>query len=602
MSFLESAVSGEGGGWLVTNRIGYSFEDLVDIEHLRELMDLFFAVSSIPSAIIDADGTIQVATGWQDICTQFHRVHPVTAQRCRESDEYIQEHLHEKKYVQYKCKNGLWDVAVPIVISGRHLTTLFLGQFFYQNEQPDEDFFRQQAEEFGFDEAEYLAALSRVPVFSREEIQHLIDYKLSFVKLLSTLGLQKLELTREIHEREKTERALRAKSGELEERVKELNMFFSLSKVVGEKGNSLGEIVQGIADLIPSAMRYPELSCARILLKGEEFRTQNFQETERKHRCNVLAGEERIGHLEVCLSGENADAPEDSFLDEEKGLMGVIAGALGGIVQRHEAEEKLRQSQEQLYQAQKMETLGTLVAGVAHEINNPTNLIMLNVRLLQKVWPEIQPILREQATREPERKYAGLSYDFLEENTGQLLADMEMGCDRITRCVKDLKDYARRSDVTEKEPMSINRAVENALRLSQTTVRRSRVVLEHALDHDLPLMEGNLQSIEQIVLNLLLNAVQAIDHDRGRVQVTTGSEKKTGRVFVSVSDNGPGIDSAVSDRIYEPFVTNKQSEGGLGLGLSITKNLTEIHGGEIRYRSQRGEGTTFSVFFPCIGE
>jgi signal transduction histidine kinase len=150
--------------------------------------------------------------------------------------------------------------------------------------------------------------------------------------------------------------------------------------------------------------------------------------------------------------------------------------------------------------------------------------------------------------------------------------------------------------------MSINRSVENALRLSGTTVRKSKVVLEHALDHDLPLMEGNLQSIEQIVLNLLLNAVQAIDHDRGRVQVTTGSDKKTGRVFVSVSDNGPGIDSAVLDRMYEPFVTSKQDEGGLGLGLSITKNLTEIHGGEIRCRSQEGEGTTFFVFFPCIGE
>ena|GEM_PF-2314744 len=586
----------------MTNTIGYSFEDLVDIEHLRELMDLFFAVSSIPSAIIDADGTIQVATGWQDICTRFHRVHPVTAKRCNESDEYIQEHLHEKKYVQYKCKNGLWDVAVPIVISERHVSTLFLGQFFYENERPDEDFFRKQAEEFGFDVDEYLAALNRVPVCSREEMQHLIDYKLSFVKLISTLGLQRLELTREINEREKTELELRTRSRELEDRVKELNTLFSISKIVEKKGASFGEIVQGIVDLIPPALQHPELSCARIFLKGDEFLTQNFQETERKYRRDILAGEERIGYLDVCLLEEKAENDEDSFLGEEKGVIDVIAERLGRIVQRREADEKLTQSQEQLYQAQKMETLGTLVAGVAHEINNPTNLIMLNVRLLQKIWPEIQPILRELAGRDPERKYAGLSYDFLEENTGQLLADMEMGCERITRCVKDLKDYARRSDATEKEPVSINRAVENALRLSQTTVRKSKVVLEHALDQDLPLMEGNLQSIEQIVLNLLLNAVQAIDHDQGRVQVTSGSDKETGRVFISVSDNGPGIDSAFSDRIYEPFITSKQDEGGLGLGLSITKNLTEIHGGEIEYRSQRGEGTTFFVFFPCIGE
>ena len=586
----------------MTNRAGYGFADLVDIEHLQELMDLLFAVSSIPSAIIDPDGSIQVATGWQDICTQFHRVHPVTAKRCLESDEYIQEHLHKRKYVQYKCKNGLWDVAVPIVIAERHVATLFLGQFFYENEQPDEDFFRKQAEEFGFDVNEYLTALNRAPVFSRETIQHLIDYNLSFVKLISTQGLQKQELTREINEREKRERELLAKTRDLKERVKELNTLFSISRIVQQKGNLFGEILQGVVDVIPPAMQYPELSCARIFLKGQEFLTQNFQETERKYSCDIHVQEERIGLVEVCLLEENAEDDEDPFLDEEKGLIDVIGERLGRIVQRNEAEERLRESQELLYQAQKMETLGTLVAGVAHEINNPTNLIMLNVRLLQKMWPDIQPILREQSRREPAKKYAGLSYDFLDENIEQLLADMEMGGERITRCVKDLKDFARRSEATEKKPMSINTAVENALRLVRATVRKLNVDLESALEDGLPLIEGDLQSIEQIIVNILMNGVQAIDHDQGRVRVITGFEKKAGRVFVSVSDNGRGIDPAVSDRIYEPFLTNRQDEGGLGLGLSITKNLTEIHGGKIDYRSQRGEGTTFSVFLPCIGE
>lgn len=586
----------------MTNRDGYGFADLVDIEHLRELMDLFFAVSSISSAILDPDGKILVATGWQDICTQFHRVHPVGARRCRESDEYIQEHLHEKKYAQYKCKNGLWEVAVPIVIAERHVATLFLGQFFYENERPDEDFFRKQAEEFGFDVNEYLTALNRVPVFSRETVQHLIDYNLSFVKLISKQGLRKLELAREIIEREKRERELRAKSRELEERVRELNTLFSLSRIVQQKGNSLGGILQGIVDVIPPAMRYPELSCTRISLKGQEFLTQNFQETEWKYRRDIHVREERVGYLEVCLLEGNADDDEDPFLDEEKGLIDVIGERLGRIVQRNEAEERLRESQELLFQAQKMETLGTLVAGVAHEINNPTNLIMLNVRLLQKIWPDIQPILREQASREPAKKYGGLSYDFLDENIDQLLADMEMGGERITRCVKDLKDFARKSEATEKKPMSVNTAVENVLRLARVTVRKSKVDLESALEDDLPLIEGDLQSIEQIILNILLNGVQAIDHDQGRVRVITGFEKKTGRVFVSVSDNGRGIDPAVSDRIYEPFLTNRQDEGGLGLGLSITKNLTEIHGGEIAFHSQRGEGTTFSVYLPCMGE
>jgi C4-dicarboxylate-specific signal transduction histidine kinase len=581
---------------------GYTFEDLIDVQQLQELMDLLFEISRIPSAILDVDGRIRVAAGWQDICTKFHRIHPIAAMRCRESDEYIKQHLHKKKYVAYKCKNGLWDVAVPIVIVEKHVATFFLGQFFFQDEETDEEFFRKQAEEFGFDVNEYLSALHRVPVFSRERMQHVIDYNLSFVKLLSTLGLRNLQLTSEVRERQHTEKALRTSSRELGDRVKELDCLYSISSLVNEKGSLIEETIQEIADLLPPAMQHPELTCARVLLREEAFETKNFRETESKIGHDILFHGKPIGRLEVCLLERTAEGDEDPFLDEERGLIEAVGERIGRILERNQAEEALKESQEQLYQAQKMETLGVLIAGVAHEINNPTNLIMLNVRLLQKIWQDVQPILKERAKREPERKYGGLKYDFLDENIGQLLSDMEMGGNRIARCVADLKDFARNSEVTEKQPISVNTAVENALRLAQTTIRKSKVDLKLALEHDLPLIDGNLQSIEQILLNILVNAVQAIDHDQGRIQVISGFEKETGRVFLSVSDNGHGIDPAISDRIYEPFVTNKQTEGGLGLGLSITKNLTEVHGGEISFNSQKGEGTTFSVFLPCLGE
>jgi len=268
------------------------------------------------------------------------------------------------------------------------------------------------------------------------------------------------------------------------------------------------------------------------------------------------------------------------------------------LAERKRAEKAFRDSQEQLYQAQKMKALGTLVAGVAHEINNPINLIMLNIPLLQKVWHDFLPILKQYAAQEPNRKYGGLTYDFLEENLSRLLLDMDMAANRVARIVTDLKNFARQSDVADKKAMAINTAVENAVLLAQTTIRKSGVHLELDLAHDSPLIEGNLQSIEHVILNLVINAIQAIDHDQGKIKIGTGFQSKDGRIYVSVEDNGRGIAPSISGRIFDPFVTDKQAQGGTGLGLSITYSLVKAHGGEITFQSQKGKGASFTVFFP----
>lgn len=184
------------------------FTDIVNTAQLQQLMGLFYQATQIPIGIIDVDGTVLVGAGWQEICTRFHRVHPVTAARCRESDAYIQSHLNAGKYVQYKCQNGLWDIAIPIMVEGRQLATLFVGQFFYADEQPDEAFFRAQAEKFGFDVEAYLAALKRIRTFTHEQIQHIMEYYTEFARLLAELGYKNLLLARDMTRRQQAERAL----------------------------------------------------------------------------------------------------------------------------------------------------------------------------------------------------------------------------------------------------------------------------------------------------------------------------------------------------------------------------------------------------------
>jgi signal transduction histidine kinase/CheY-like chemotaxis protein len=172
--------------------------DLLDMSIVQKLADANHAATGMPIGIIDAlDGSIVVGCGWQEICVSFHRADARAMARCRESDEYIKAHLAEGEPCEYRCKNGLRDIGVPIVVAGRHLATLFLGQFFYDGESPDRAFFVQQAREFGFEEASYLAALDKVPVFTRETVKNIVAYDIALGRFIAELAERALAHVRD---------------------------------------------------------------------------------------------------------------------------------------------------------------------------------------------------------------------------------------------------------------------------------------------------------------------------------------------------------------------------------------------------------------------
>lgn len=167
------------------------FSSLVDVQKVQQLLDRLYDATGIPSGIIEVDSTIISATGWQDICTKFHRACEQSRQNCLESDRIIAEHLHTKAYVGYQCKNGLLEYACPIMIEGKHLATLFIGQFFI--EQPDLAYFREQARCYGYPEEAYLAALAKVPVFSEQKVTFIMNFFVALADLLSCSGSHSLK-------------------------------------------------------------------------------------------------------------------------------------------------------------------------------------------------------------------------------------------------------------------------------------------------------------------------------------------------------------------------------------------------------------------------
>ena len=172
-----------------THPINYKFSDLVDIRLLQQLMNSFYIATGIPHGIIDIDNNLLSGIGWQDICVQFHRICPQTECRCKQSDSYIATHMHDGPYVGYKCLNGLMEYATPIIVEGQHLATIFLGQFMH--EPPDEDFFRRQAQEYGFDEAAYLEALRRVPIIPEDQVGSIMEFFSHLGQFLANMGLER---------------------------------------------------------------------------------------------------------------------------------------------------------------------------------------------------------------------------------------------------------------------------------------------------------------------------------------------------------------------------------------------------------------------------
>jgi PAS domain S-box-containing protein/putative nucleotidyltransferase with HDIG domain len=193
----------------------YRLADLIDLALLQKMADAHYRTAGMPIGIIDAqDNTILVGAGWQDICLKFHRANPVSRTRCETSDNYIKGHLVRNEACAYKCANGLWDIGIPIIVADRHLATLFLGQFFYQGETPDREFFKRQAREFGYATVEYLAALDRVPVFSRDKVDYIIAYDRALAGFIADLAEHALAEKRTDRELRYTNTVLKAQQEE----------------------------------------------------------------------------------------------------------------------------------------------------------------------------------------------------------------------------------------------------------------------------------------------------------------------------------------------------------------------------------------------------
>lgn len=196
--------------------------DILDVPSVQSLMEDFYQLAHIPMSIIDLKGKVLVGVGWQEICAKFHRLNPESCKHCIESDTQLSAGLAAGESRLYKCKNGMWDVATPLVIAGQHVGNVFSGQFFFEGEIPDRESFRLQARRYGFDEERYLEALEAVPRLSRDALEKGMAFFMKLAQMLSRTGYNNLKLARLLSERDTLTLSLQKAQKELQAHAEEL--------------------------------------------------------------------------------------------------------------------------------------------------------------------------------------------------------------------------------------------------------------------------------------------------------------------------------------------------------------------------------------------
>ncbi len=272
------------------------------------------------------------------------------------------------------------------------------------------------------------------------------------------------------------------------------------------------------------------------------------------------------------------------------------------VVERKRALEELRLHQARLVQADKMASIGILVSGVAHEINNPNGLVLLNLPILRDVYRDAEEVLEARYREEGDFLLGGLPYSRMRQEIPQMLEEMTDGATRIKRIVEDLKDFARPDVVDRMEPFALNAVVQAAVRLVEPSLRKATSHFSADYGPDLPLVRGNPLRIEQVVVNLLINACQALPGTDRAIALATAHDPATGTVVLTIRDEGVGIPPEHLSRLTDPFFTTKRESGGTGLGLSISAGIVQEHGGNLTFDSIPGRGTTVTLSLAGIQE
>jgi two-component system NtrC family sensor kinase len=358
----------------------------------------------------------------------------------------------------------------------------------------------------------------------------------------------------------------------LRERVKELTCLYGIATLAEKPDTSPATILQGIVDLLPLAWQYPEITCAKIVFNGDTYLSSGFREGVDSQKEEIVVDGKSRGYVEVIYTESKPAIDEGPFLKEERNLIDAVATQINLIIEQKQAEEERQRLQEQLRHADRLATIGQLSAGVAHELNEPLGNILGFAQLAKK-----EAGLPEQASGD------------LEKIINAALHAREV--------VKKLMLFARQTP-PRRNLVDLNKIISEGLYFLESRCQKAGVAIVRCLEPGLPSIMADQSQLNQVLVNLVVNAVQAMP-DGGTLTIKTSAAD--GNIILSVEDTGIGMSKEVIKKLFIPFFTTKDVNEGTGLGLSVVHGIVTLHGGAIKVTSEEGKGSAFEIQLPLKG-
>ena len=357
--------------------------------------------------------------------------------------------------------------------------------------------------------------------------------------------------------------------GALRERIKELSCLYDISKLAENENLALKDMLMQIVNLIPPAWQFPEITVGEISLDGNKYKSKENTEECSIQFADIIIKREKRGRVKTIYSNDKPDLDEGPFLKEERSLINAIAKQIGLIVEKREAEEDKSNLQEQIRHADRLATIGQLAAGVAHELNEPLGNILGFAQLAKK-----NPGIPSQSAID------------IDKIISSSLHSREI--------IKKLMLFSRQMP-PKNEQVNVNKLVEEGLFFCDARCAKAGINLIRKLDPQIPKIEGDPGQLNQVLVNLVVNSIQAMPHG-GELFINTDYDKDF--VYLIVEDTGTGIKEEIKSKIFIPFFTTKDIDEGTGLGLAVVHGIVLSHKGSINFESKVNKGTRFELKFP----
>ncbi|MBI9033906.1 MAG: PocR ligand-binding domain-containing protein [Bacteroidales bacterium] len=544
--------------------------EIIDVDKLAVLFEKYSDASGMATALLDLEGNVLIATNWQESCTKFHRMNSTTCKNCLESDTALAGALKKgDKYNVYRCKNGLVDVATPVIINGEHICNLFTGQFFLNT--PNLDEFRQLARKVGFNEKSYIKSIQAVPVYSEEEIKGNLEFLVTLAEMVGNMGTTNLEVA-------KLNQQLQQKSDNLEST---LSSFIEMAPVGIVRNSMDGYFISANDEFC----RFTGYNCEELYqLSYRELTPDDFM-GEARIQIDTLKENGKYGPFEteyIHKDGHQYNILMHGLIIPGTDGENYIWSVIEEITERKRSEHKLKLAKEAAEQANKAKS--SFLANMSHELRTPMHAILGFSDLL------------EDYTDSP----TGKQYVSIIKSSGKILLDL----------INDVLDLSKieagkiELDYTSVQPDQMIKRVKS-LFLHNIIEKGLNFTVE--IDENLPanLMLDEMR-FRQVLVNLLSNALKFTEQGSisltAKMQFDNGPGK--GDFIITVEDTGIGIAESQLQRIFEAFEQqhgqNQSKYGGTGLGLAITKKIVTLMGGSVTVSSQLGKGSTFEVILKDV--